>query len=209
MVISYMGGECFKISQGNLTLAFNPPSRDSSLKASKFGSDIVLVSSDHDDFNGVENASFGDREPFVIQGPGEYEVKEVAVRGFGSESAYGGDKGLNTIYSVTLEGMNLCFLGALNTSDIPASAKQALDDIDILFLPVGGEGVLDPAGAAKLAVSLQPKAVIPMHYGQIGAKDALKSFLKEAGEEVRPIEKLTVKKKDLEGKEGEIIVLES
>ncbi|HEV8677428.1 MAG TPA: MBL fold metallo-hydrolase [Candidatus Paceibacterota bacterium] len=200
MVISYMGGECFKISQGNLTLAFNPPSRDSSLKASKFGSDIVLVSSDHDDFNGVENASFGDREPFVIQGPGEYEVKEVAVRGFGSESAYGGDKGLNTIYSVTLEGMNLCFLGALNTSDIPASAKQALDDIDILFLPVGGEGVLDPAGAAKLAVSLQPKAVIPMHYGQIGAKDALKSFLKEAGEEVRPIEKLTVKKKDLEGK---------
>src|SRR6185503_12286723 len=138
MVISYMGGECFKISQGNLTLAFNPPSRDSSLKASKFGSDIVLVSSDHDDFNGVENASFGDREPFVIQGPGEYEVKEVAVRGFGSESAYGGDKGLNTIYSVTLEGMNLCFLGAINTSDIPASAKQALDDIDILFLPVGG-----------------------------------------------------------------------
>ena len=48
-----------------------------------------------------------------------------------------------------------------------------------------------------------------MHYGQIGNKDALKLFLKEAGEDVKPIEKLTVKKKDLEGKEGEIIVLES
>jgi len=152
MVISYMGGECFKITQGNLTLAFNPPSKDSTLKSSKFGSDIVLVSNDNEDFNGVENSSFGDREPFVISGPGEYEVKEVAVRGFGSETTYGGDKGINTIYSVTLEDMNLCFLRALGSSDLPASAKQALDDIDILFLPIGGDGVLDPAQAAKLAV---------------------------------------------------------
>lgn len=209
MVISYMGGECFKITQGTLTLSFNPPSKDSSLKSPKFGSDIVLVSNDHEDMSGVENASFGDREPFVISGPGEYEVKEVAVRGFGSETAYGGEKGLNTIYSVALEGMNLCFLGAINTPDIPQSAKQELDDIDILFLPIGGEGVLGPADAAKLAVQLGPKAVIPMHYGAVGQKDALKNFLKEAGEEVKPVEKLTVKKKDLDGKEGEIIVLES
>jgi L-ascorbate metabolism protein UlaG (beta-lactamase superfamily) len=209
MVISYMGGECFKITQGNLTLAFNPPSKDSSLKSSKFGSDIVLVSNDHEDFNGVENASFGDREPFVIKGPGEYEVKEVAVRGFGSETGHGGEKGINTIYGVSLEGMNLVFLGALASPDIPQAAKQELDDIDILFIPVGGNGVLSPADAAKLAVSLEPKAVIPMHYGELGGKDALKTFLKEAGESVSPVEKLTVKKKDLDGKEGEIIVLES
>jgi len=209
MVISYMGGECFKITQGNLTLSFNPPSRESSLKASKFGSDIVLISMDHEDFNGVENASFGDREPFVIQGPGEYEVKEVAVRGFGSETSYGGEAGINTIYGVALEGMNLCFLGALGSADIPQAAKQELDDIDILFLPIGGEGVLDHAAAYKLAVGLEPKTIIPMHYGGIGGKDALKLFLKEAAVDVKPIEKLTVKKKDLEGKEGEIIVLES
>lgn len=208
MVISYMGGECFKITQGNLTLSFNPPSKDSSLKSSKFGSDIVLISTDHEDFNGVENASFGDREPFVIQGPGEYEVKEVAVRGFGSETSYGGEKGINTIYGVALEGMNLVFLGALGSPDIPQAAKQELDDIDILFLPIGGEGVLDHASAYKLAVALGPKAIIPMHYSGLGNKDALKLFLKEAGESVSPIEKLTVKKKDLEGKEGEIIVLE-
>src|ERR1700722_14613313 len=141
MVISYLGGECFKISQGDLTLAFNPPSKDSSLKASKFGADIALVSLDNEDFNGTENAAFGEREPFVINGPGEYEVKGVAVRGFGSESQYGG-KGINTIYSVVLEGMNLCSLGALGSATLPPSAKQELDDIDILFLPVGGDGVL-------------------------------------------------------------------
>src|SRR6185369_4925227 len=209
MVISYLGGECFKISQGDLTLAFNPPSKDSSLKASKFGSDIVLISQNHEDFNGVENASFGEREPFVISGPCEYEVKVVAVRGVGSETSYGGQKSVNTIYSVSLDGMNLCFLGSLGTNELPTSAKQELDDIDILFLPIGDKGVLDYEKAYAIAVQLEPKAIVPMHYGELGDKDALKSFLKEAGEDVKPIEKLTVKRKDLEGKEGEIIVLQS
>jgi L-ascorbate metabolism protein UlaG (beta-lactamase superfamily) len=205
MVISYLGGECFKVSQGELTLAFNPPSKDSSLKVSKFGSDIVLISQNHEDFNGVENASFGEREPFVISGPGEYEVKGVAVRGFGSETQYGGAKSINTIYSVALEGMNLCFLGALGSSVLPHAAAQELDDIDILFLPIGDKGVLDYDKAYALAVQLEPKAIVPMHYDAA----SLKSFLKEAGESVMPVEKLTVKKKDLDGKEGEIVVLQS
>lgn len=207
MVISYLGGECFKITQGDLTLAFNPPSKDSKLKTSKFGADIAFVSRDHEDFNGVENTVFGEREPFVISGPGEYEVKGVAVRGFGSESEYDG-KGINTIYSVSLEGMNLCFLGAQSTPNLPAAAKQELDDIDILFLPIGGDGVLEHAPAYKLAMQLEPKAVVPMHYGDLGGKDALKAFLKEAGADgVKAQDKLTVKKKDLDGKEAEIIVL--
>ena len=209
MVISYLGGQCFKVSQGDLTLAFNPPSKDSSLKASKFGSDIVLISQNHEDFNGTENASFGDREPFVISGPGEYEVKGVAVRGFGSETSYGGAKSINTIYSVSLDGMNLCFLGSLGTSTLPHAAAQELDNIDILFLPIGDQGVLDYEKAHDLAVQLEPKAIVPMHYGELGDKDSLKAFLKEAGEDVKPIDKLTVKKKDLDGKEGEIIVLQS
>ncbi len=211
MVISYLGGECFKVTQGDLTLAFNPPSKDSSLKASKFGADIALVSYDHEDFNGVENAAFGEREPFVISGPGEYEVKGVAVRGFASETMYGhpdakevgARKLVNTIYSVALEGLNLCFLGALGSATLPPAAKQELDNIDILFLPIGGNGVLDYEKASALAVQLEPKAIIPMHYDAA----ALKAFLKESGKEVAPQDKLTVKKKDLDGKTGDIIVL--
>lgn len=198
-----MGGECFKVSQGDLTIALNPPSKDSDLKTPKFGSDIVLSTLNHEDMNGVENTSFGDREPFVISGPGEYEVRGVAVRGFGSPSTYGGENHVNTIYSISLEGMNLCFLGAQSTTELPQAATQELDDIDILFVPVGGDGVLTASQAEKLAVGLEPKAVIPMHY----TADTLKAFLKEAGEDVKPIDKLTVKRKDLEGKEGEIIVL--
>ena len=206
MVITYLGGQCFKVSHGDLTIAYNPPGKDSSLRGVKFGSDIVLSSLNHEDFNGVENASFGERAPFVIEGPGEYEVKGVAVRGFASDSSYGGKKGINSIYSVTLEGMNLCFLGALGTTTLPQAAKEALDDIDILFVPIGGKGALDYGDAEALAVQLEPKAVIPMHY----SAENLKMFLKEAGAEGgKPQEKLTVKRKDLEGKEGEIIVLQS
>lgn len=207
MVITYLGGECFKISQGDLTLAFNLPSKDSKLKSAKFGSDIVLVSQDHPDFNGVESAAFGEREPFVINGPGEYEVKGVAVRGFGSAGMAGG---LNTIYGVNIEGMNLCFLGALSSVVLPLEAKQELDDIDILFLPIGGGDVLGYAEAYKLAVQLEPRAIIPMYYSSTSSGQApeLKLFLKEAAAEgTQAVEKLTVKKKDLEGKEGEIIVL--
>lgn len=204
MVISYLGGECFKISQGDLTLSLNPPGKASKLASAKFGADLALVSLDHDDFNGLENASFGERQPFAITGPGEYEVKGVAVRGFGAPTTYAGRQTINTIYSVSLEGMTLCFLGALGSAELPPAAKQELDDIDILFVPVGGSGVLDAAAAYKLAVQLGPKVVVPMHYDA----SSLKAFLKEAGAEgVKAEEKLTVKKKDLEGKAGEVVVL--
>lgn len=212
MVITYHGGECFRVSFGDTTLAFNPISKDSKLKGTKFGSDIVFVSLQDPDMNGSDQAGFGDKQPFVIEGPGEYEVKDVVVKGFASESNYRKPKRLNTIYFATLEGMNLCFLGALSTGDLPQDAKQEIEDIDILFVPIGGDGVLDAGEAAKLAVKLEPHIVIPMHYstsaGDIGEKDALKHFIKEAGEEgTKPIEKLTLKKKDLEGKEGEVVVL--
>lgn len=204
MVITYYGGECFKISQGDLTLAFNPPSKDSDIQVSKFGADIVLSSLNHPDFNGIDTASLGEKQPFAITLPGEYEVKGVAVRGFGSESGYGGKKRINTIYSVRLEGTNLCFLGALGAGALPAAAAQELDDIDILFVPIGGNGTLGHGEAEALTVQLEPKAVVPMGYDE----KSLKAFLKEAGAEGTKAEaKLTVKKKDLDGKEGEIVVL--
>ena len=89
------------------------------------------------------------------------------------------------------------------------------EEIDILFVPIGGEGVLSASEAHEVAVSLEPRLIIPTHYpstssGQvgIGEKDALKTFLKEGGAEgEKAQEKLTIKKKDLEGKAGEIVVL--
>jgi hypothetical protein len=213
MVITYLGGEFVKVQFGDITLAFNPVSKDSKLKASKFGADIVLSSLNHPDMNGIDQISFGDKKPFAITGPGEYEIKGVFVKGLQSESNYGeegvsAEKRINTIFMVNLEGMNICFLGALNQTDLPKEADEAIDDVDIIFLPIGGNGVLDSTKAYKLAVAIAPKIIIPIHYGDIGGKDALKIFQKEAGESPAPVVKLTLKKKDLEGKEAEVVVLE-
>jgi L-ascorbate metabolism protein UlaG (beta-lactamase superfamily) len=213
MIITFLGGESFKVSFGDTTLAFNPISKDSKLATAKFGADIVLSSLNHPDMNGIDQVSFGDKKAFAITSPGEYEVKGVFIKGFGSESHYDGakasnEKRINIIYSVSLEGMNICYLGALDQTELPKEADEGLDGVDILFVPIGGNGVLDSAKAYKLAVSLEPKLIIPMHYGDIGGKDALKAFLKEAGENPKATTKLTLKKKDLEGKDAEVAVLE-
>jgi len=208
MVITYYGGEFFKIAFGEATLALNPISKDSKLKPSRFGADVALVSLNHEDFNGVDQIGFGDKMPFIVSGPGEYEIKGIFIKGFLTKSNYGGKEHINTIYSISLENMNLCFLGALGHADLPAEIKEALGDIDILFLPIGGEGVLTAAEANKLATALEAKMIIPMHFDGIGDKKALTTFLKEAGAEgSKPADKLTIKKKDLEGKEGDVVVL--
>lgn len=210
MVITHYGGEFFKIQFGEATLALNPVSKYSKLKSTRFGADVALVSLNNLDFNGVDQIGFGDKLPFIISGPGEYEIKGIFIKGFKFISKYGGEEHINTIYSIALENMNLCFLGAIGTPDLPAEIKEALGDIDIIFLPIGGEGVLTAAEANKLATTLEPKMIIPMHFDGMGDKKALTTFLKESGaEDVKPADKLTIKKKDLEGKEGDVVVLSS
>ncbi len=204
MIITYLGGEFFKVQFGDTTLAFNPISKDSKLKNTRFFADIALVGLNDKDMNGVENLSYNGKDPFVISGPGEYEVKDVFIKGFASNSNYGGKEKINTIYSVTLENINICFLGALSDINLSSEVKQALGDVDVLFLPVGGDDILNATQAEKLSVEIEPKIIIPMHYDDA----SLKKYLKEAGDEkVEAIEKLTLKRKDLDGKEGETIVL--
>ena len=207
MIITYQSAEFFKVQQGDTVVAFNPVSKDSKLKTARFGANVVLVSAYHPDFNGAEQMSFGEKQPMVIEGPGEYETQGIFIKGFGGLSHYGEKELLNTSYLLNIEGMNLCFLGAMDGEELSKELIEAVEDIDILFVPIGGEGVLEPAEAYKIAVKLEPKVIIPMHYGDIGMKDALKLFLKEAGQTSKTEDKLTIKKKDLEGKEGEIIVL--
>lgn len=200
MIVSYHGAECFKISQGDLTLALNPISKDSKFGAKRFGADITLITANLPDFNGRDQTSRGDKESFVIDGPGEYEIKNVFIKGFLSE---GPDKKKNTIYLISFEGMNLCFLGALSNAVLPDDTLEAIEDVDILFTPLGVSGTIDPVSAYKLAVTLEPSVVIPMYF----EKANLDKFIKEGGSKVDSIDKFVVKKKDLEGKESEIVVL--
>ncbi len=211
MVITHHGGQCFKVSFGDITLVFDPISKKGTLPAVRFGADIALVSRNHPNMNGIEEVSFGGKEPFAISGPGEYEKEGITIQGFLTKSEYAPakdqDEAMNTIYSVKLEGMTLVHLGALSESSLPTDAKEAIDEIDILFVPVGGDGVLDAANASKLATMLEPKVIIPMHWSGMGEPQSLEHFLKEEGEATEKVDKLTLKKKDMSDKDGAIIVV--
>jgi L-ascorbate metabolism protein UlaG (beta-lactamase superfamily) len=208
MVITYEGAQFVKITHGDKTIAFNPISKKSKLKTTNFGADIALITAKHPDFNGPETVTRKDKEPFIINGPGEYEVGSFFIEGFLSKTTYDGKELTNTIYTIKIDNMNVVFMGAISDKDLSNKAKESLIDVDILFIPIGGDGVLPADEAYKLAVKREPKMIIPIHFGSVGEKDALKNFLKEgSAEDVKPVDKLTVKARDLAGKEGDIVVI--
>jgi L-ascorbate metabolism protein UlaG (beta-lactamase superfamily) len=210
MVITYEGIESIKITHGDLTVALNPISKESKIKGSSFGSDIVMISANHPDLNGKEQATRKDRAPFVVDGPGEYEVKGMFIKGFPSKTVYGGSEKINTIFIFEIDSMRIAYFGAISDKDLNSKTKEDLGEIDIVIIPIGGDEVLNASDAYKMAVKREPKLIIPMHFGEVGDKNALKDFLKEAGnEKIKPVEKLTLKRKDLVGKEGEVAVLKS
>jgi L-ascorbate metabolism protein UlaG (beta-lactamase superfamily) len=207
MIITYNGCQFFKIQQGETVLSFNPVSKGSKTGINAhFGADIALITTNHPDYNGLDQLSHGERTPFAITGPGDYEVKEIFIKGVLSEAVISGKKYVNTIYSLSVDNINIVFLGVLSNGEISKEALEAVGSPDILFIPIGGKDMLDAKSAAKLASSLEPKLVIPMDFED----SSLKSFLKETGEEkAEVVDKLTLKLKDLEGKEGEVIVLKA
>lgn len=180
MIISYQGAECFKISQGDLSLVVNP--------TSKISADVTLFTSGHGEAS--------EKAGFLIEGPGEYEIKDIFIKGFQIKDG----ETYKTTYLITFEGIKLCFLGAI----LPV---KDIEDVDILLVPTS----TDPAEAYKLAVALEPSVMIPFSSDDpstgSGQGKGLAQFLKEGGQKVEAIDKYVVKKKDLEGKEGEIVLL--
>lgn len=206
MVITYHGGQFFKVSFGDTTLAFNPISKKSRLEPVKFGADVAFVTMWHPDFNGVEQVSHGSKELFVVDGPGEYEIGQVVAHGFGVKTIYEKEEVYNTIYQVKLEEMNMVFLGSLSNPEIDPKILGEFGDIDILFVPIGGGDVLEVPQASKLAVKLEAKLVIPMQYDSA----TLKAFLKEEGvEDLKSVDKITLKRKDVQEMSGEVMVFKA
>ena len=144
MVITHHGGQCFKVTFGDLTLVFDPISKNGTLPAVRFGADIALVSRNHPNMNGVEEVTYGDpsnklragKVPFAITGPGEYERQGVVIQGFLSKSNYPASPKatqgewpgyVNTMYSVNLEDMHIVHLGALAHTELSPEARESID----------------------------------------------------------------------------------
>lgn len=210
MIITYHGKQFFKITQGDTTVAINPLSKDNTLdiKPTKFGSDLALCSVRHPNYNGFDNTEYNGKEPFKIYGPGSYEVSGNSYIGFQSPAKIDDKNFVNTIYFFTLEGISFCFLGDLASPDIDQKTREYIEDVDIIFVPIGGAGTLDPVQATKVIKYFSPKVVIPMDYGADRDADSLETFLKEVSSKAIAEPKYVFKKKDLETLTSHVVVLE-
>lgn len=209
MIVTYHGKQFLKVQFGDTVIAVNPIDKQSKSvdKVARFGADIALSSVAHPDYHGFESVEYSGKVPFAIDGPGEYEVGGMSIRGFGSATELAGYS-MNTIYLFDIDSMRMCILGAHSEPDLPQEVKESMGDIDIVVVPIGGHGVLNAAQAAAVAKKMGARLIIPVDYGKDQDKEALKMFLKETGSDAKPEPKLTIKKKDLAGKEGVVVVLE-
>ena len=209
MVITYFGKSYFKLTLGDLTIAINPPEKDSKAftKVPRFGADIALITTNTPDTNGPETVSLGDKEQFVIDGPGNYEVRELMFTGATSTVTINKKDYFNTVYGFELDGIKIGLMGLIDDDKkLSSEAKEIASNADMLFVPVGGALDIDPAKSYKIATSFDPNVIIPYEYDEA----SLKQFLKEGGQEKNEVlDKATLKRKDLDGKEGYIMVLES
>lgn len=214
MDIVHLGHSSFKIKGKNAILLTDPFSPEfTGLKFPKTEADIVTVSHQHEDHNYVEAGNWKlETGTLIISGPGEYESKGVKILGMASfhDSSKGSERGRNTIFKITMDGVNLCHLGDLGHK-LEGETVDLLDGVDILLLPVGGVYTIDAKMASEVVAQLEPKMVIPMHYCVPGLKfqlDPLEKFLQEMGKpDVKAIPKLSISKDKLP-EEMEIVVLE-
>lgn len=210
MVISWYGQACFKIQSGDLVLAIDPYSKDIGLTPPRFKTDILLVTHQHPDHNNVASIPEG---AFVVEGPGEYEVKGVTVTGIPTfhDDAGGKERGMNTAFAIDMEGIRLLHLGDYGETKPRPETIEAFGEIDILFVPVGGVYTIDAAEAAEVVNTIEPKIVIPMHYAIPDLKvklDPVATFLKEMGVKNGTAEdRLTIKKKDFSEQESTRVVV--
>lgn len=211
MVITYHGIGMVRIQQGDTVICFNPIGKDASQKPARFGADLVLVSRNHPNWNGVDQMEYGSKKPVVLDGPGEYETMDMFIRGIGVFQDHDEEKVVNTIYTLYLEGVTICHLGAPLSTKLPDEILEEIGEIDILLLPIGAktEHTLSSNDAHALATRLESKIVIPLWVGTHGEDEtALNNFIKAfGGKKPDMLDKLTLKKKDIESKEGELVVL--
>lgn len=217
MNIFWYGQSCFQIiasrNRGEQTsIIIDPFSEEIGLKLPKLEADILLISHKHSDHN---NAGAISGNYFLIEEPGEYDVKNVILQGISSyhDNSQGKERGENVIYTIGVEDLKICHLGDLGQKELTGEQLEKIGEVDILMIPVGGTYTISDKEASKIMSQLEPRITIPMHYALPKLKvklDSLDKFLKNFGiKNLEPLKKLSVKKKDLSSEEAKIIILKS
>jgi len=209
MDITWFGHSCFRLSEKGVAVVTDPFGKETGYTRPPIRADVITISHDHPGHNN----QIGFRgEHRVFDAPGEYEVRGVFVTGIGTyhDARSGAARGRNVVFMFDFEGLTVCHLGDLGHV-LNQGQVEALGDVDVLLIPVGGAHTLSLSQAAEVITQIEPRLVIPMHYRTAAEKaklDAVDKFLKEMGAASMPAQQeLKVVKSGLP-EETQIVLLD-
>jgi L-ascorbate metabolism protein UlaG (beta-lactamase superfamily) len=160
MELHWLGHACFRIRGKGVTILTDPYG-DGVGKLGRPTADVVTISHEHAGHNNAAGVSIQGK---LLRGPGEYDVRGVAISGVQTahDAAGGRERGRNVVYAIFVDDISVCHLGDLG--HVPtAEQAEAIGRVDVLLLPVGPRARLSPTQALEV--------VVPMHH-QVSPRDA-------------------------------------
>ena len=202
MYLTWYGQASFKLQDKEVTVLLDPySSRQAGLRGPNFKAEIIILADKQRNLQAKKVI----KEGFLIDGPGEYEIKGVYILGQKNKDG-------KLVYQIEIDNLKIGYLGEIS-KPLSNEVLEKLNGIDILLLPIGNKKeVISVAEAVEIIRSFEPKIVIPCCYNIPGLKiqaDSLDKFLKEMGiKSFEPLDKLRLTKKELP-EETKVIILKT
>jgi hypothetical protein len=159
MDITWHGYSCFSIKTKGGTVVVNPYNEKMGLKLPNLKGDIAIITGVAD---GHDNIKAVNGDPYTIDWPGEYEVKEIAITALQPPNRKG------FLFTLVAENMKIAYIERVG-KELNEELVDKIGDVDVLLLAVGGEEVMKPETAHKVIEEIEPRAIIPMHFAVKGA----------------------------------------
>lgn len=208
MEFSFYGEGCVYIVTKEIAVLIDPSSSQSGLKQPKVKADVVLHSK-------LDTSLAFSNGEFQIGTPGEFEIKGVSIKGIEAQLHVdkSDDPKQGIIYTIQHADLRVLITGNIDP-ELSDAQVEAIGEVNVIVVPVGGKGLtLDANAAAKIVSQFEPQYIIPVHYDDGTTKypmpqDKLGIFLEEVGvQEPQKTVKLKVSAKNLE-EEAKVIALE-
>ena len=191
MELEYLGANCIKLSSKKKTFIVDDNLSKFGLKSPAKNDHVML-------FTSTDLGRNVEKNNFVIDSPGEYEVANVSITGIPTKNLLNPEAD-NTVFRFVVDDVRVVIVGN-SSPELSDDELEAIGTVDILLIPVGGGGVtLDGINALKVIKAIEPKVVVPTYYSEKGIKYSkelldLDHALKEIGMELTDtVEKFKLK----------------
>jgi len=174
MHVEWYGQSAFRLATPEQTVVIDPfgdlsPMRERGLRfdypaIEGVSADVLLVTHEHLDHNGVEVVA---GEPTILRstaGRLDSPIGEVTAIASEHDEAAGTERGPNTVFAFSLEDLRVCHFGDFGQRSLREEQAAAIGSVDLLMLPVGGGPTIGAAQAQEIVDRLRPRWVVPMHY---------------------------------------------